>query len=97
MRVNSVTEQASRERFWDAGPFLLRNVVFVDVDVVSKGVEMPTEHEGSVHEWAWINKLTFFFDFHFLDIEYEASVENLLSQSTFPSENDDLIVSDLVR
>jgi len=50
MRVNSVTEQASRERFWDAGPFLLRNVVFVDVDVVSKGVEMPTEHEGSVHE-----------------------------------------------
>jgi len=96
MRVNSVTEQASRERFWDAGPFLLRNVVFVDVDVVSEGVEVPAEHERGVHEWAWVNELTFLFDFHFLDIEYEASVENLLSQGAFSTENDDLVVRDLV-
>lgn len=38
MLVNSVTGHSSRERFWDAGPFLFRNVVFVDVDVVSEGV-----------------------------------------------------------
>lgn len=94
--VNSITSGSSRERFWDASPFLLRNVVLVDVDIVSKGVEITSENKRSVHEWAGINKLTFLFDFHFLDIEYEASIENLLSQSTLTSKNDDLIVGDLV-
>ena len=94
--VNSGTYRCSGERFWDAGPFLLRNVVLVDVNVVSEGEQITTEHQRSVHERARVHKLTFLLDFHFLDVEYEAPIENLLSQSALSSEDDDFIVSDLV-
>ena len=58
---------------------------------------MSTEHQWGVHEWAGVHKLSFLSDRHFLDVEYEASIEDLLSKGTLSSENDDFVISDLVR
>jgi len=69
----------------------------MDVDIISESVEMPTEYEWGIHEWTWINEFTFLFDFHVLDVEYEASIENLLSEGTLSSEDHDLVISNLVR
>jgi hypothetical protein len=69
----------------------------VDVDVISESVQVSSEHQRGVHERTGINELAFVRDCHFLDIEYEASIEDLLSQGTLSSENDDFVISDLVR
>lgn len=95
--VNSVTCRCSGECFWDACPFLVRDIVLMNVDIISKSVKMTTKDERSIHEWTRINKFTLLFDFHALDVEYEASIENLLSKGTFTSEDDYLIISDLIR
>lgn len=76
---------------------MLSDVIFVDVDVVSKSIQVSTEHKRGVHERAWVNKLSFLRDLHFLHIEYEASIEDLLSQGAFTTENDDFVIGDLIR
>mgnify|MGYP007112324709 CR=1 FL=1 len=75
---------------------MLSDVIFVDVDVISKGVEIASEHQGGVHERARVHEFAFFSHLHLLDVEYEAPVEDLRSQSTLSSENHDFVVSDLV-
>ena len=69
----------------------------MDVDIISKSVKVSTEHQWGVHERAGVDKLAFLSDRHFLDVEYEASIEDLLSKGTLSSENDDFVISDLVR
>jgi len=76
---------------------LLSDVIFVDVDVISKSIKVSAEHQWGVHERARVNKLSFLSDRHFLDVEYEASIEDLLSKGTLSSEDDDFIISDLIR
>ena len=75
---------------------LLSNLVLVDVNVISKSIKVATEHKWSVHERAWIDKLTFFFDFHLLEIEYETSIKDLESQSTLATENENFVIGDLI-
>lgn len=86
----------SRESLWNAGPLLFSNFVLVNVNVVSKSIEVSSKHQGRIHERAWIYKLTFFFNFHLLEIEYETSIKDLESQSALATENKNLIVGDLV-
>ena len=87
---------SSRECFLDTDPFLFSDFVFVDVNVISKCVQVSTKYKRCIHERARVNKFSFFSDLHFLYIEYEASIEDLRSQSTFTSKNHNLIVSNLV-
>ena len=75
---------------------MLSNIVLMDVDIVSIGVHVTSEDQGGVHERARIDEFAFFSHLHFLDIKYEASVEDLLGQSTFAAKNNDLVVSNLV-
>lgn len=86
----------SRESFRNAAPFLFGNAILVDVNIISKSIQVAAEHQGRIHEGAWIDELSFFIDLHFLDIEYEASIEDLLSDCTFTTKNHDFIVRNLV-
>jgi hypothetical protein len=87
---------SSGEGFWNATPLLLSNVIFVDIDIISKSVQVSAKHQGGVHERTRIDEFAFVRDSHFLDVEYEASIEDLLSNSALSSENDDFVISDLV-
>ena len=69
----------------------------MDIDVISKSIKVSTKHQWGVHERARVDKLSFLSDRHFLDVEYEASIEDLLSKSTLSSEDDDFVISDLIR
>jgi hypothetical protein len=80
----------------NAAPSLLRNVVSVDVDVVSICIEGVVEHKGSVHERAWVHQGSSFLDLHSLEVEDEDSIEDLEGQSALSSEDHDFLVSDLV-
>ena len=53
----------------------------MDIDVIAISIDAAVEDERRVHEAAWVNQLALFSDLHFLDVEYEASVEDLLGQS----------------
>jgi len=68
----------------------------MDIDIVSECIHVASKDEWSIHEGAWINELTFLFDLHFLNVEQETSIEDLLSQGTLSSKDEYLIVSDLV-
>jgi len=69
----------------------------VHENIVSVGVKTFVEHEGCVHEWAWVNKTSPLFDYHLLYIENETTIKNLESLSAFSSKDQNFIVSDLVR
>jgi len=68
----------------------------MDVNIITEGIERATEDEGRVHKAAGVNQLSAFLDLHLLDVHDEATVEDLLSQSTLTSKDDDLVVRDLV-
>ena len=87
----------SRESLWNASPLLLSNLVLVNVNVITKSIEVTSKHQGCIHKRAWIDKLTFLFDFHLLEIEYETSIEDLESQSALATEDKNFIVGDLIR
>lgn len=86
----------SRESLRNTRPLLFCNVIFMDIDIVSECIHVASKDEWSIHEGAWINELTFLFDLHFLNVEQETSIEDLLSQGTLSSKDEYLIVSDLV-
>ena len=67
------------------------------VDVIAVSVQVVVEHEWRVHERAGVNKTSPLLDFHLLDVEYEAAVEDMESHCALPTKKNDLIVSDLVR
>ena len=94
MRCSGLRENDTR--LGDDGPFLLRDVVLVDVNVVSVGVQVMVEDQRSVHEAARIDKAATLAHLHFLDIEYEAPVEDMEGGGTLPTEQQDLIIGDLV-
>ena len=77
-------------------PFLLSDVVLVDVYVIAKSVKVASEDQRSVHKRAGINQFALLTNFHLFDVEYETAVKDLESVSTLASENEDLVVSDLV-
>ena len=49
----------------------------MNIDIVTEGVHVSTEHQGGIHERTWVYKFALFPNFHLLDVEYEASIENL--------------------
>ena len=77
-------------------PFLLWNVVLVDVNVVTVSVQVGVEHKWSVHEGAWIDETASLTNLHLFDIEDEASVENVECCCGLSTEKQDLVVSDLM-
>ena len=85
--INSDQPCSSRKSFRDADPLLLSNLVLVDVNIISKSIKVATEHQGSVHERAWVYKLSFFSDLHLFDVEYEASIEDQESEGTLTSKD----------
>ena len=68
----------------------------MDVNIVSICVHVSAEYQWSIHERARIDKFAFLSNLHFLHIKNEASVEDLLSQSTLTAKNDDFIFSNLI-
>lgn len=68
----------------------------MDVDVVSVCVEGVVEDERGVHEATRIYETTPLTNLHFLNIEDEAAIENVESESAFATKKNDFIVSDLV-
>jgi len=86
----------SWEGLGDANPFLLSNFVLMDINIISKRVQIASEHKWSVHERAWVHELSFFSDLHFFDIEYEAAIEDQESESTFTTKDQDFIISNLI-
>lgn len=81
----------------DHRPLLLGDVVLMDVDVVAVGVEALVENKRRVHKRTWINKASTFANFHFLNIEDETTVEDMEGCSAFATEQNDFVVSNLVR
>lgn len=88
--------QSSGKSFWNAAPFLFSNVILVDVNIISKSIQVAAEHQRGVHEGAGIHKFSPLSNLHFLDVEYETSIEDLLSDSTFSAKDHDFIVCNLV-
>ena len=66
------------------------------VDVIAVGIEAAIEDEGCVHEAARIHQTASLTNLHFLHIEDEAAIEDVESQSTLSTEEQNLVVSDLM-
>ena len=49
-------------------------------DVIAISVETPVEDQGCVHEGTGVDKTAPLLDLHFLDVKYEASIEDLECQ-----------------
>jgi len=77
----------SRKGFGDANPLLFGDLVLVDVNIVSKSIEISAKHERRVHERTWINELAFLLDLHLLDVQDEAAVEDKERQCALTSED----------
>ena len=86
----------SRESLRNTWPLLFGDVIFMNINIISKCIHVPSKDERSVHKGAWINKLASLFDLHCLNVKQETSIEDLLSQSTLPSKDKDFIICDLV-
>lgn len=80
----------------DDGPFLLWDVVLVDVNVVAIGVEAVVEDQRSVHEAAGVDKATTLAKLHFLNVEHEAAVEDVEGSCALSTEQQNLVIGDLV-
>ena len=59
----------------------------MDENIIAKGVQVAAEYQWSVHKRAWINQFALLPDFHLLDVEYKAAVEDLESQGALAPEN----------
>ena len=93
---SSWSSQCSWELLGNAIPFLLSNAVFMDENIIAKGVQVAAEYQWSVHKRAWVNQFSLLPDFHLLDVEYKAAVKDLESQGALTSKNQDFVVRDLV-
>ena len=96
LRVHCSSLGEDYARFGYDGPFLLGDAVLVHVDVIAVGIEAAVEDERRVHEAARINQTASLTNLHLLHIEDEAAIEDVESKCTFPSEEQDLVVGDLV-
>ena len=67
------------------------------VDVVSIGVKVGVEDQGRVHERTGVDQAAPLTNLHLLHIEDEAPVEDVEGRRALATEEDDLVVSDLVR
>ena len=47
---DEVERASSRELLWDAVPLLFGDAVLVDENIVSKGIQVSSTHQRSVHE-----------------------------------------------
>jgi hypothetical protein len=68
----------------------------VDVNIIAKSIKVSSEYEWCIHEGTWVNKFALLSDLHLLDVEYKASIEDLLSEGALASKYENLIISDLV-
>ena len=68
----------------------------MNINVIAISVEAAIEHKWCVHEAARINQTTSLTNLHFLHIEDKAAIEDMEGECTFTSEEQDLVVSDLM-
>lgn len=87
---------ASGELLWNAAPFLLSDVILVNVDVIAKRVQVAAEDKRRVHEAARVHEFAFLADLHLLDVQHEHAAEDLESDGALATKDQDLVVSDLV-
>ena len=81
---------------WNNRPFLLRDVVLVNINVIAIGIEIAVEHQGRVHEGARIDKTSSLLYLHLLHVENKTSIENMECHCTLASKQNNLIVCNLV-
>ena len=75
---------------------MLSDIVLVNVHVVAERVESASKDKRRVHETAGVHQLASLLNLKLLHVKHEDSVEHLLRESALASENDDLVLSDLV-
>ena len=75
---------------------MLRDIVAVDIHIVSISVEIVVEDKGRVHKGTRVNKTSSFLDLHLFNVEDKTSVEYLESDRALSSKQNDLIVRNLV-
>ena len=68
----------------------------MDVNVVSKGIQIAAENKRSIHERAWVHQLALFTDLHLLHIEDEAAIKDLEGERALSAKYEDLVICDLV-
>ena len=68
----------------------------MDVDIVAICVEGRVKDKRRIHEGTRINQAASLTNLHFLHIEDKAAIEDVESECTFASEEQDLVVSDLM-
>lgn len=68
----------------------------MDVDVVSKRIQIAAENERGVHKRAWVHQFSLLTDLHLLYVEDEAAIEDLEGERALSAEYEDLVVGNLV-
>lgn len=68
----------------------------MNVNVIAIGIETVIEDQWRVHKRTRIHQAASLTNLHLLNIEYEAAVENVESHSTFPTEEQNLVIGDLM-
>ena len=68
----------------------------MNVDVIAISIKTAIEDQRRVHEAARINQATSLTNLHFFHIEDKAAIEDVESECTFASEEQDLVVRDLM-
>ena len=86
----------SNNRFWDARPSLLRDMILVDIDIVSVSIQGMIEYQRCVHKGARIDHGAALFDNHAFKVKDKDSIEDLERKSTLSSEYHDLLICDLI-
>ena len=94
--MHHVAVLISGELLRNAAPFLLSDVILMNVDVITKCVHVATKHKRCVHEAARIHEFAFLSDLHLLDVQYKHSAEDLECDGTLSTKDQDFIVSDLI-
>ena len=68
----------------------------MNVNVIAIGIETVIEDQWCVHKRTRIHQAASLTNLHLFNIEYEAAVENVESHSTFPTEEQNLVIGDLM-
>jgi len=68
----------------------------MDVDIITVGIEIRVENERCIHKRTRVDQATSLTNLHFLYIKDEASVEDVESDGTLTTEQQDLVIGDLM-
>lgn len=68
----------------------------MNVDIVAISIQASVKYQRSIHEWAGVDKTTSLTNLHFFNIKHKASIKDLECQCWFTSEDQNLVISNLV-